>query len=93
MSEQLGVDGQLFEPAVHDFVAAVEMLGQPQEMQVGAVVEHGGAGSDTDGTAEVAHQVEQTRCQLQTLRGQGAEGEGDDRRNRHLLGKTADCLR
>ena len=43
------------------YLAAIfdEVLGQAQEVQVGAVIEDRGAGRDTDGATEVAHQIEQ----------------------------------
>ncbi|HEY2111814.1 MAG TPA: hypothetical protein VGH25_08840, partial [Dongiaceae bacterium] len=69
-----------------------QMLGQAQEMQVHPVVQEGAAGGDADGSAEIAHQIEQPRGQLQAIRCKPAQSEGNRRRHGELLGKAAQRL-
>lgn len=47
LAESLGVAAPLLDPGIHCLVLTVKVLGKAQEMQVGAVVEHGGAGGDS----------------------------------------------
>ena len=61
-------------------------------MQVGPVVQDRGAGRDADRAAEVAHQVEQARGELQALGRERAEPERDRRRDRELLREAAQRL-
>ena len=62
-------------------------------MQIGAIVQDGGADRDADGAAEVTHQVEQAGCQPEPFHGQSAQRERDDRRHRELLSHAAQRLR
>ena len=64
-----------------------------QEVQVRAIVENRAADRDADRTPEIAHQVEQPGGELQSLRRQAAERQGDDRRQRELLAEAAQRLR
>ena len=63
-------------------------------MQVGAVVEDGGADRDADGAAQVAHQVEQARGQLAAAPARSAaQRQRHDRRHGELLADAAQGLR
>ncbi len=70
----------------------IEMLRQPREVQVGAVVEQRAAYGDADGAAEVAHQVEQARGQPQSLRREAAQCQRHRRCHRELLREAAQRL-
>ncbi len=70
-----------------------EMLGDALEMQIGAVVEDGAAGSDADGAAEVAHQVEQAARGAQAVRRKHAERQRHDWGHAELLREAAEGLR
>ena len=58
-----------------------------------AVVQDGAAGGDADGAAEIAHQVEQPRGQLQPFGGEAAQRQSHRRRHGELLGEAAQRLR
>src|SRR3954468_6606326 len=71
---------------------AGQMLCQSQEMQVGAIIENGAAGGNTERTAQIAHQIEQSGGQFQPLGSQAPQCQGDSRGNGKLLRESAKGL-
>src|SRR5579864_2712568 len=69
------------------------MLSQAEKVEIGAIVQNGAASGDTDRASQVAHQVEQTGGQLQTLRSESTERECHGRSHSELLRKATEGLR
>ncbi len=68
------------------------MFGEPQKMQIGAIVEDRATHGDADSASEIAHQVEQAGCQLQAFGCEAAQGQGHRRRHREQLREAAEGL-
>src|SRR3569833_386438 len=74
------------------WVGGCQVLRQPQEVQVGSVIQDGAAGSDSDCASQITHEVEEAGGQLQSFGRQAAQSQCDRGRNCELLGKAAQRL-
>ena len=68
------MDRHCTQPIAHLGIGRVQVLGDAQEMQIGPVVENGGAGRDANGAAQAAHQREEAACRLNTGRAKARQG-------------------
>src|ERR1700691_2083737 len=68
------------------------MFRETQKMQVGAVIQDCPASCDANGPSEIAHEVEQSRGELEALRRKATQSQGYGRRHGKLLRKAAKRL-